>query len=162
MSDEVQLKGKRQFLKWVQETPNVHLFKFVRVWLPNCLELSRASSPPETPGPRRFVRIAVPSGKGAAEWWDHIWEAEILDYWLCEHNDRDEAVLCAAICGIWKPQDSLHPKLGKDDFELIDDEAFRACCTKYWDKSTASAMWNEARLVGFSVRRKIRPTPATR
>ncbi len=150
---------KKQFLKWLREIPNRDHCIYGSIWGTHLKLLKWVRTAPGERPPRGWTRIKLPAKERADKWWEQLMENDIVDFWVCDSEDDDEVVLCAAKPCIWKPKDTVHAVLAKRDFRPILHEAFEEYCEGYFDRSVFTAILNEVRLVGFSVRRKIRASP---
>jgi hypothetical protein len=149
MKDAVIFQTKDEFVAWIAGAADVQAYKYARILSPERLVLAPHDSLSlfdEDPESAILSPVSLPAAQDAAEWWESLMDGEIIDYWL---TDSLERVVCAAKCAIWKPMNTIHAQLGVRHFRRISDTEFQ----RLVDRSTATEMWNEVRLVGLSIRR---------
>jgi len=148
MKLEVILHSKNAFLVWVRSEPRFAEYTHARLIAPAGIVVWQPGTVPGNQPPRGFTRVHLPAVDTAAGWWEDVFNGEIIDYWFHE-GDAGGALVCAAKAAVWAPSASLYAELGVADFTRVDDGRFQQIV----GRRTAESMWNEVRLVGFSVRK---------
>ena len=148
--------NQKNFLKWLRATPTYTDYRHAHLAGGQLRLMKPSPGNPVPPTGRYWKSVELPTLEDAADWWEDLMESEITDFWISDWEEHDEVILCAASVDIWRPRDSIHTEAAASEFELVDDQQFEDVCRRYFDKHLFNHMMNEVRLVGFSVRRKIR------